>query len=261
MARRSRGLRRLQLTRARPDGDRIRCGMAAPASPSCRTGRPWLRAIPASGRRGAPSSISAQARRRRRWTAWGRSCSMAGRDPALFGEDRHPSFRRPSRARRRGNRAACRPWQQACRCSRLPRRAGAQRRVGGSLIRTSELPLALSHRVPTPPNIGARVSRHQLAALLGLAGNGGHVSVNSHHHCAEGTGEGDRERRRGGCCGRGARTGRSPVLHRSAVAPETSRAGFSRCSMACSTPRASFVAQAPRPANLILVPILHFSSP
>ena len=61
---------------------------------------------------------------------------------------------------------------------------------GGSLIQDipTELPLPLNHRVPTPPNASAHEvhvsAGTSLAALLGMAGNGGHVTVNSRHHQA-----------------------------------------------------------------------------
>ena len=62
--------------------------------------------------------------------------------------------------------------------------------LGGSLIQDipSQLPMAINHRIPTPPNAVAHpvhVSADtRLAALLSLAREGGRVPVNSRHHQA-----------------------------------------------------------------------------
>jgi putative glutamine amidotransferase len=113
-------------------------------------------------------------------------------DPALFGEDRHPAFQEAEPGRDTAEIALV---LQAL-ATRLPVLAicrGVQVlnvALGGSLIQDipSQLPMALNHRVPTPPNAAAHEvhvsAGTRLATLLGLAADGGRVSVNSRHHQA-----------------------------------------------------------------------------
>ncbi len=113
-------------------------------------------------------------------------------DPALFGEDRHPAFQEAEPGRDAAEIALVLhalatglPVLAICRGVQVLNVA-----LGGSLIQDipSQLPMALNHRVPTPPNAPAHEvhisAGTRLAALLGLAGDGGHVSVNSRHHQA-----------------------------------------------------------------------------
>jgi putative glutamine amidotransferase len=113
-------------------------------------------------------------------------------DPALFGEDRHPAFQEAEPGRDALEIALLLqalatglPVLAICRGVQVLNVA-----LGGSLIQDipTQLPLALNHRVPTPPNASAHEvhvsAGTRLAALLGLAGNGGHVPVNSRHHQA-----------------------------------------------------------------------------
>ncbi len=113
-------------------------------------------------------------------------------DPALFGEDRHPTFQDAEPGRDAAEIALVlsalatgRPVLAICRGVQVLNVA-----LGGSLIQDipSQLPMALNHRVPTPRN-GSAHQVHvsagtRLATLLGVAGTGGHVAVNSRHHQA-----------------------------------------------------------------------------
>jgi putative glutamine amidotransferase len=113
-------------------------------------------------------------------------------DPALFGEDRHPTFHEAEPGRDAAEIALVHqaietglPLLAICRGAQVLNVAR-----GGSLIQDipSELPLALNHRVPTPPTASAH-SVHvsagtRLASLLGLEREGGRVEVNSRHHQA-----------------------------------------------------------------------------
>jgi putative glutamine amidotransferase len=113
-------------------------------------------------------------------------------DPALFGEDKHPSFQQAEPGRDAAEIALVLqalatglPVLAICRGVQVLNVA-----LGGSLIQDipSQLPMALNHRVPTPPNAPAHEvhisAGTRLAALLGLAGEGGRRSVNSRHHQA-----------------------------------------------------------------------------
>ncbi len=113
-------------------------------------------------------------------------------DPALFGEDRHPAFQEAEPGRDAAEIALVLqalatglPVLAICRGVQVLNVA-----LGGSLIQDipSQLPLALNHRVPDPKNAlahDAHVSAGtRLAALLGLADDGGRISVNSRHHQA-----------------------------------------------------------------------------
>jgi len=113
-------------------------------------------------------------------------------DPALFGEDRHPSFQEAEPGRDAVEIALVLqavatglPVLAICRGVQVLNVA-----LGGSLIQDipSQLPMAINHRIPTPPNAVAHpvhVSADtRLAALLSLAREGGRVPVNSRHHQA-----------------------------------------------------------------------------
>jgi len=113
-------------------------------------------------------------------------------DPALFGEDRHPAFQEAEPGRDAVEIALVLqavatglPVLAICRGVQVLNVA-----LGGSLIQDipSQLPMAINHRIPTPPNAVAHpvhVSADtRLAALLGLAREGGRVPVNSRHHQA-----------------------------------------------------------------------------
>jgi len=113
-------------------------------------------------------------------------------DPALFGEDRHPAFQESEPGRDAAEIALVLqalatglPVLAVCRGVQVLNVA-----LGGSLIQDipSQLPLALNHRVTDPKNAlahDAHVSAGtRLAGLLGLAGSGGRVPVNSRHHQA-----------------------------------------------------------------------------
>ena len=113
-------------------------------------------------------------------------------DPALFGEDRHPAFQEAEPGRDAVEIALVLqavatglPVLAICRGVQVLNVA-----LGGSLIQDipSQLPMAINHRIPTPPNAVAHpvhVSADtRLAALLSLAREGGRVPVNSRHHQA-----------------------------------------------------------------------------
>ena len=113
-------------------------------------------------------------------------------DPALFGEDRHPAFQEAEPGRDAVEIALVLqavatglPVLAICRGVQVLNVA-----LGGSLIQDipSQLPMAINHRIPMPPNAVAHpvhVSADtRLAALLSLAREGGRVPVNSRHHQA-----------------------------------------------------------------------------
>lgn len=113
-------------------------------------------------------------------------------DPALFGEEKHPSFKEAEPGRDAAEIALVLqalatglPLLAICRGVQVLNVA-----LGGSLIQDipSQLPMALNHRVPTPPDAQAHAvhvsAGTRLASLLGLGPEGGQVSVNSRHHQA-----------------------------------------------------------------------------
>jgi putative glutamine amidotransferase len=113
-------------------------------------------------------------------------------DPALFGEDRHATFHGAEPGRDVAEIALVHraiemglPLLAICRGVQVLNVAR-----GGSLIQDipSELPLALNHRVPTPPTAPAHAvhvsAGTRLGSLLGLEREGGRVAVNSRHHQA-----------------------------------------------------------------------------
>lgn len=113
-------------------------------------------------------------------------------DPALFGEEKHPSFKEAEPGRDAAEIALVLqalatglPLLAICRGVQV-----LNVTLGGSLIQDipSELPMALNHRVADPKNALAHdvhvSAATRLASLLGLSRDGGRVPVNSRHHQA-----------------------------------------------------------------------------
>jgi putative glutamine amidotransferase len=113
-------------------------------------------------------------------------------DPALFGEERHPTYKEAEPGRDAAEIALALqalatglPLLAICRGVQVLNVA-----LGGSLIQDipSQLPMAINHRVTEPRDAIAHdvhiSAGTRLASLLGLSRDGGHVSVNSRHHQA-----------------------------------------------------------------------------
>jgi putative glutamine amidotransferase len=111
-------------------------------------------------------------------------------DPALYGEARHATFQEAEPGRDAAEiglvlqaMATGLPVLAICRGAQVVNVA-----LGGSLIQDipSQVPMAVNHRVPDPKTAVAHdihvPAGTRLGALLGLAREGGSLTVNSRHH-------------------------------------------------------------------------------